>query len=257
MTMPGPKVGALERTSGHDRDWWFAALDGWDAAGKPYRELHDWLTGAGLSPWWAQKVIVEYEEARGVRQPNVQRDGTFQVGASKAIDAPVDRILAAFADPEERAAWLSDAPIDAVEQLDGDRVRFAWDGGPSRVTVSVETTGSRPSVTVLHERIADGATAQAHKSFWRERLTVLKAPPRGLAGAPVAWHPPDGRRRAWDHRYRPSGAVDRAHGAHRMGAARASQAAGDDRRKPPAPQASTSTEAASSRAMAPRMPRRV
>ena len=83
-------------------------------------------------------------------------------------------ILAAFADPEERAAWLPDAPIDAVERLDGDRVRFAWDGGPSRVTVSVETTGTRRSVTVLHERIADGATAQAHKAFWRERLIVLK-----------------------------------------------------------------------------------
>ena len=171
MTMDRP-IAALERHSGHDRAWWFAALDAWDAPGKPYRDLHDWLTGQGLSAWWAQKVIVEYEEARGVRQPNVQRDGTFQVGASKAIAAPVASILAAFSVAAERERWLPDAPIGDIEHMSGDRLRFAWAGGPSRVTVSVSTTGSRRTVDVLHDRIAEGEAAQALKATWRGRLTA-------------------------------------------------------------------------------------
>ena len=174
MTMDRPS-GALERHSGHDRAWWFAALDAWDAAGKPYRELHDWLTGEGLSDWWAQKVIVEYEEARGVRQPNVQRDGTFQVGASKAIAAPAASILAAFTDAAQRERWLPDAPLGDVESLSGDRLRFAWGGGPSRVTVSVSTTGAKQTLDVLHERIAEGGASQVLKAMWRDRLTALRS----------------------------------------------------------------------------------
>jgi hypothetical protein len=50
------------------REEWFAVLDQWGAAGRPYREIASWLTGEhGLSAWWAQKLIVEYEQARGIR----------------------------------------------------------------------------------------------------------------------------------------------------------------------------------------------
>ena len=178
MTMT-PPIGALERHSGHDRAWWFEVLDAWGAAGKPYRELHEWLTGEGLSSWWAQKVIVEYEEARGVRKPNFQRDGTFQVGASKAIRALAERILAAFGDPVRREAWLPGAPIGDVESLPGDRLRFAWDGGPSRVTVSIEPAGATSTVTVLHERITDGDDAQALKAEWRAALHRLRSTIQG------------------------------------------------------------------------------
>ena len=84
-------------TTGHDRAFWFAELDAWGAVGRPYREIADWLTTQqGLSAWWAQKLIVEYEELRGVRKPGVRRDGTFSVGVSRSIAAPVERVYAAL-----------------------------------------------------------------------------------------------------------------------------------------------------------------
>jgi hypothetical protein len=33
----------LRRATGRDRDGWFAVLDAWGAAGRPYREIDDWL----------------------------------------------------------------------------------------------------------------------------------------------------------------------------------------------------------------------
>src|SRR5919198_4032697 len=87
------RPGALERTTGRDRQGWFAVLDTWGAAGRPYREIADWLTSEhGLTDWWAQKLIVEYEEARGIRPAGVRRDGTFEVGASKMVAADIDRV---------------------------------------------------------------------------------------------------------------------------------------------------------------------
>src|SRR4029453_16306221 len=49
-------------TPAQDRGYWFALLDDWGAPGRSYREIADWLTAEqGVSAWWAQKVIVEYE----------------------------------------------------------------------------------------------------------------------------------------------------------------------------------------------------
>ena len=76
----------LREATGKGRDEWYAELDAWGAAGKPYAEVAAWLTQHGMSDWWAQKTIVEYEQVRGVRGPGARRDGTFTAGASKSID---------------------------------------------------------------------------------------------------------------------------------------------------------------------------
>ena len=96
----------LREATGKGRDEWYAELDAWGAAGKPYAEVAAWLTQHGMSDWWAQKTIVEYEQVRGVRGGGARRDGTFTAGASKSIDVVPERVLEAFSDPELRARWL-------------------------------------------------------------------------------------------------------------------------------------------------------
>ncbi|MGH8575878.1 MAG: DUF4287 domain-containing protein [Gammaproteobacteria bacterium] len=60
----------VQRATGRGRDEWFTVLDTWGAPGRPYREIAEWLTGEhGISSWWAQKLIVEYQQACGLRAP--------------------------------------------------------------------------------------------------------------------------------------------------------------------------------------------
>ena len=100
-------------TTGHDRAFWFAELDAWGAAGRPYREIADWLTTEqGLSAWWAQKLIVEYEEARGLRDRGARRDGTFSAGASRTVAAPVEKVVEAFTDATARERWLPGVAVE-------------------------------------------------------------------------------------------------------------------------------------------------
>src|SRR5687768_6490562 len=88
-------TGVLSGT-GRERAEWFELLDRWGASGRPYAEIAGWLTGEhGLSKWWAQKLIVEYEQDRGIREPGVRRDGSFEVGASKTVEAPLEAVFAA------------------------------------------------------------------------------------------------------------------------------------------------------------------
>jgi hypothetical protein len=167
--------GALRRTTGRDRPEWFATLDAWGAGGRPYREIAEWLkTEHGLSNWWAQKLIVEYEEARGLRDPGVRRDGSFEIGATKTIDAGIEQVLGAFDSPAARKRWLRGVEIGAIDRS-AQRVRFAWTDGVSRVTLSASSTSAGKTAVVLqHEKIRDAKSAATMKLFWRKRLTALK-----------------------------------------------------------------------------------
>ena len=171
-----PKVAAIRRSTGKDRHEWFAELDAWGAAGRPYREISDRLTGHhGLSRWWAQKIIVEYEQERGLRAPGVRRDGTFEVGASKTVAAPAHELFAAFVEPRKRSAWLTDGRMRLQGSEPNRSARFAWDGGASRVRVEIFEKGpAKTSVAVSHQKLASKDDAAATKVAWRQRLDELK-----------------------------------------------------------------------------------
>lgn len=165
----------MRHGTGRDRSEWFTVLDDWGAAGRPYREIADWLTGEhGMSDWWAQKLIVEYEQARGVREPGVRRDGTFAGGASRTVAAPVERVFAAFVDPELRERWLPGVPLRERTSRPGRSARFDCDDG-TRISVTFYANGeAKTQVAVEHERLPDADTAARKKAYWRERLTALK-----------------------------------------------------------------------------------
>ena len=166
---------ALVETTGRDRAEWFDVLDQWGAAGRPYRDIANWLKSEhGLSNWWAQKLIVEYEEARGIRDPGVRRDGTFEVGASKTVSVRAETVIEAFASAAVRQRWLPHVQLGEVTRSE-DRLRFDWPTDGSRVTVSLSgTPGGKTTVVVQHDRLEDAKVAQETKTFWRDRLTDLK-----------------------------------------------------------------------------------
>jgi hypothetical protein len=173
---PGGSGEGMRRATGRDRGGWFAVLDAWGAAGRPYREIAAWLTGEhGLSSWWAQKLIVEYEQARGLRAAGVRPDGTFTVGASKTVAVPAERLYAAFVDAEVRELWLPGVAMRERTSQPGRSARFDWDDGATRVNVSVAAAGeARSQAAVEHERLPDARAAEEAKAYWRERLDVLK-----------------------------------------------------------------------------------
>lgn len=139
------------RATNRTYDEWFALLDRWGASGRPISEIADWLEGEhGLSSWWAQKLITEYEQARALRPPGVRPGGTFTVGASKTVQVPVERLYDAFVDPEDRTL--------AARRRD------------ARTHLAATSVGLRE-----HERLPDQETAQKTRAFWSERLTALKA----------------------------------------------------------------------------------
>lgn len=171
------KVTGVRRATGRERDEWFALLDKWGAPGREYREIADWLTGKhGVSRWWAQKLIVEYEQERGLRRPGARRNGTFEVSASKTVAVPVEQAFAAFVNSRQRKRWLTDATMSLSDSRAGRSARFLWEDGSTRVSVAFEDKGpSKSTVSVSHDRITGAKHAQSAKARWRERLIELRS----------------------------------------------------------------------------------
>lgn len=167
--------GALRSETGRDYDEWFRLLDEWGAPDRPFREIADWLTGKGMSEWWAQKVIVEYEQERGIREPGARKDGTFAGGASKTVSVPVARLFEAFSDPVLRDQWLPDLVLSERTSTPERSAHFDTSDG-SRVHVGFAAKGDdKAQVAVEHDRLPHAAAADEAKVAWRQRLTALKA----------------------------------------------------------------------------------
>ncbi len=170
------KITGVRRATGREREEWFALLDEWGAPGRRFQAISDWLTGQhGISRWWAQKLIVEYEQARGLRPPGVRPDGTFEVSATKTVAAPVERVFDAFVNTDERNTWLTDGKMSLRTSQPGRSARFDWEDGSTRVNVGFFDKGpSKSTVAVAHEQLADAGEAEKTKATWRERLAELK-----------------------------------------------------------------------------------
>ena len=120
----------IRANTGRGWDEWFALLDEWGAAERPHTEIARWVVAEHeVGGWWAQGVTVAYEQARGLRAPGQRRGGLFEASASKTVAVPVDRLYAAFADPDLRERWLPGATVELGTVHPGKSIRAAWDDG--------------------------------------------------------------------------------------------------------------------------------
>jgi len=169
-------MASLKETSGRDRTEWFAMLDEWGAPGREYAEIAGWLTGEqGLSKWWAQKLIVEYEQDRGLRGAGARPDGSFAGGASKTIKVPVATAYGAFVDPARRNEWLPGVRLTERPTQSSRSARFDAPDG-TRVAVTFDAVGEGKSqVAVVHEGLSTAEAAEWAKQAWRKHLATLKS----------------------------------------------------------------------------------
>ena len=165
-----------ERTG---RGWeeWFAVLDEWGAADRTHREIARWLAEQmGIHPlaWNAQAITASYELTRGLREVGEKDDG-FAITASKTVAVPVERLYDAVVQPAARRDWLPDGRLTERTATAPKSARFDWADGPTRLHVSfLAKDESKSTVAVEHRRLADAGEAERMKTYWRERLGVLK-----------------------------------------------------------------------------------
>jgi len=166
--------GSVREHTGRDYAGWFALLDDWKGSDRTHTEIAAWLVREqGVAGWWAQTVTVAYEQARGLRVPGQKKDG-FAVSLSKTVDAPVERLFAAFVEEGERRRWLPDNDLSVRTSTEPRRLTADFDHGTRISANFTARDGTRSTVAFEHTKLADADTATRTKAFWRHRLGQLK-----------------------------------------------------------------------------------
>ena len=177
----GPRLATsdekLRERTGHGWEEWFAMLDEWGAAQRTHREIARWLAEQqGIDPlaWNAQAIAGSYELARGLREVGEKEDG-FAITASKTVAVPVDRLYDAVVEHSLREGWLPDGELFERTATKPKSARFDWGADRTRVNVTFLAKGATKSTVALeHRRLPGASEAERMKTYWRQRLAVLK-----------------------------------------------------------------------------------
>jgi uncharacterized protein YndB with AHSA1/START domain len=176
MRLAGVGSDAVLKATGRAWEEWIKLLDRAGAKALPHKDIALMLSRKFEVPnWWSQMVTVGYEQARGLRVVNQKTDG-FVANASRTVATPLDNLYNAWSDPQVRARWLLDAPVEVRRSTDGKSIRMTWTAGNSSVDVGFYPKGPGKSmVAIQHGKLPKAADATRQKAFWSEALERLKA----------------------------------------------------------------------------------
>jgi len=171
---PSVSDAAIQRATGKSWDEWFALLDAWHGTTHNHTEIarHVYET-YGIDGWWAQSVTVGYERARGMRALHERPDG-FSGNASKTFSVSVERLFAAFVEPDERERWLEGIELRNRTSQPNKSARFDVLPEDGRLAVTFVAKGPDKSAAQLQqERLADAGDVARWKALWKEQLALL------------------------------------------------------------------------------------
>jgi hypothetical protein len=149
QTMSDARLGA---GTGRSVDQWFALLDGVGATARSHAQIARWLAEEHEVPgWWAQSITVRYEQARGMRLPGQQPDGTFSVSVSRSLRGGQLELLDLAV---ERFAGFAGGPPDATSRSAAQpTARWSLPGAESLLLTVAPPTGGKCSVTLTLSRL--------------------------------------------------------------------------------------------------------
>jgi uncharacterized protein YndB with AHSA1/START domain len=189
----------IKERTGKTWDEWFKTLDKFGGVEKGRREIGYTLHGKpGVDAWLSATIVVEYEAARGVLEPDGRPKG-YMICPTKTIAAPVDAAYRAWATDSGWNSWFAKkSKIDLrvggrYSTGDGDAgeftkvrenkvIRFTWENPKHTPGTVVEATfkskgdgNDKCIVMVSHDRIQTRAEADDLRDAWTGVLNKLKA----------------------------------------------------------------------------------
>ena len=160
------------------RNWeqWFAILDQAKMFEKSHREMARWLSDNHTrDDWWAQTIIVGYEQARGLRKPGQRPDGTFSVSISKVMNLSASRLYEVWTEESIRRKWLGDDAGLEITTANKDRnIRGKWADRGATINVSFyRKTEDRAQVVIQLDKLPEEHDVADMRSYWKSALARL------------------------------------------------------------------------------------
>ncbi len=196
-TSPPITDATSKKQTGKTLKEWFKAIDDIGGKEKGRRAVTEFLNGKeGIDEWWMTTLAVEYENARGI----VEKDGKpkgYSPCASKTINAPMDKVFAAWSSAKAVERWFSKKakwefkPGGRFESAEGDcgeflkvrenkDIKLTWETPDLAAGTTVEVqfhvkSADKTTIYVNHMRIQKREDADVLRASWGAALDKLKA----------------------------------------------------------------------------------
>lgn len=154
---------------------WFAILDELGATAWSHAQIAARLVADHeVAPWWAQGVTVRYEQARGMRLPGQQADGTFSASVSRSLRGAQLELLDLGV--ERFAAYAGGPPVATSRGIAHPTARWDLPGGDSLLlSVGPPSASGTCRVTLTQGRLRLPERVQPVKDALTEQFSRLAA----------------------------------------------------------------------------------
>lgn len=166
---------ALHKATGRGWQEWFAILDGAEVSKKSHKEMAKWIYDEHLEDgWWAQTIVVGYEQERGLRKPGQRVDGSFSVSVSKTIAASASTLYRIWTEEPAREKWLGEHSSLVISTANADKnIRGKW--AEASINVYFYRKGAdKTQVTIQLDKLSRAGDAERERAFWKGALSRLK-----------------------------------------------------------------------------------
>lgn len=180
----GISTDAVRKATGFGWDHWLSVLDAFDVKSNGHRAAAQFLSREHkVGDWWAQMIVVGYEQARGLRQKHQKTDG-FSVSVSRTLEAAAARVFEAWNDELLRSRWLTGAWVTIRKATAPKSLRITWNAGEgmpaepkaTNVEVNIYAKGdARCQLSVQHNRLPSAADVGRMREFWGRAIEMLKS----------------------------------------------------------------------------------
>lgn len=162
----------VRSATGRSHEEWFRLLDAAGATAWTHAAIARWLSHEhDVDGWWAQGVTVAYEQARGMRLPGQQSDGTFSASSSRTVASSksdvYDALLAHLTDVYGEPASTSPTARYAAAR---------WRTPEWELGVSVGESGGRTRAVLTRAKLSAEVELAAVKNELRDLLDTALAP---------------------------------------------------------------------------------
>ena len=165
---------AVEAKTGKNWAGWFSMLDEAGAAKLAHKDIVAILHGKhGIPGWWSQMVTVEYERARGLREPHETARG-FSVAVSKTVAASLPDLYAATANATQRRKWFPRGAFAVSSQTPEKYFRGSWNEN-ARLEIGFYAKGSHKAQIALQvSKLVKKADVETERKAWKTAVGKLQ-----------------------------------------------------------------------------------
>jgi len=169
--LPKTSDAAIRAKTGKDWASWFRLLDRAGARKGSHRDIVKLVAQHDVPGWWCQMISVEYELARGLREPHQKSDG-FSVSASKTVNASLDALYGAVATATARKRWFPRGTFKQSSATKNKYLNGTWND--ARLNIGVYAKGPEKAQIALQvNKLASKSHVDAERLAWKGALARL------------------------------------------------------------------------------------